>query len=36
VLAGFECGIALEGFNGFEVGDIVECYEMREVRRQTL
>jgi translation initiation factor IF-2 len=26
VLAGFECGVVLDGFNEFEVGDIIESY----------
>jgi translation initiation factor IF-2 len=33
VLQGFECGLSMQSFNGFEVGDIVECVEQREVRR---
>jgi translation initiation factor IF-2 len=33
VLQGFECGISMQSFNGFEVGDIIECVEQREVRR---
>ena len=33
VLQGFECGLSMQSFNGFEVGDIVECLEQREVRR---
>jgi translation initiation factor IF-2 len=24
--AGFECGIGIEGFTAFEVGDIIESY----------
>jgi translation initiation factor IF-2 len=26
VREGFECGIALKGFDDFQVGDILECY----------
>ncbi len=33
VLQGFECGLSMQSFNNFEVGDIVECVEEREVRR---
>ena len=36
VAEGYECGIALEGFNNFEVGDIVEVFTQQEVRRETL
>ncbi|HBY98396.1 MAG TPA: translation initiation factor IF-2 [Chloroflexi bacterium] len=31
VRTGFECGIALEGFDDFEVGDIIESYRMERV-----
>jgi translation initiation factor IF-2 len=31
VRSGFECGIALEGFTNFEVGDILEFYVMERV-----
>jgi translation initiation factor IF-2 len=33
VLAGFECGIHLEGFDDVHEGDIIEAYEIREVAR---
>lgn len=32
----YECGIGVEGFSDFEVGDIIEAFEIREVRRTTL
>lgn len=32
----YECGIGIEGFSDFEVGDIIEAFEIREVRRTTL
>ncbi|KXU35070.1 translation initiation factor IF-2 [Cephaloticoccus primus] len=32
VRAGLECGIKLDEFNGYEVGDIIECYEVQKVR----
>ncbi|HEY5955781.1 MAG TPA: translation initiation factor IF-2, partial [Polyangiaceae bacterium] len=35
VKEGFDCGIALDGFQEVKEGDIVECFEMEEVR-QTL
>jgi len=33
---GFECGIGLDNYNGWQEGDIVECFQVREVRRETL
>ncbi len=32
VRAGIECGIKLGDFNGYEIGDIIECYEVQKVR----
>jgi translation initiation factor IF-2 len=32
VNAGFECGLNIEGFNDIKVGDIIEGYEMVEVK----
>ncbi len=32
VRAGLECGIALEKFNRFEEGDLIECFEIQEKR----
>jgi len=32
VRAGLECGIKLDDFNGYEVGDLIECYEVQKVR----
>ena len=32
VRAGLECGIKLGDFNGYEPGDIIECYEIEKVR----
>jgi translation initiation factor IF-2 len=31
VRAGLECGIRLEGFNDFAVGDVIECYTVEKV-----
>ena len=31
---GFECGIALEGYNDIKIGDILEGYEVKEVARK--
>ncbi len=32
VRAGLECGIKLGDFNGYEVGDVIEVYEIQKVR----
>ena len=32
VRAGLECGIRLGDFNGYEVGDVIEVYEIQKVR----
>ena len=32
VRAGLECGIKLDEFNGYQAGDIIECYEITKVR----
>lgn len=34
VATGFECGVFLEGFNDFIVGDELEVYEVKEVARK--
>ncbi len=34
VQAGYECGIGLEKFNDIKVGDVIECFEMREIARE--
>jgi translation initiation factor IF-2 len=32
VRAGLECGIKLDDFNGYETGDVIECFEIQKVR----
>jgi len=32
VRAGLECGVKLDDFNGYQVGDVIECYETQKVR----
>jgi translation initiation factor IF-2 len=32
VRAGLECGIKLDDFNGYQAGDMIECYEVQKVR----
>jgi translation initiation factor IF-2 len=34
VAAGYECGIALENFDQFQVGDILECYSRERANRR--
>ena len=29
----FECGIGIENFSDFKVGDVIECYELEEIRQ---
>ncbi len=31
---GYECGIITDGYNGYVVGDIIECFEMERVHRE--
>jgi translation initiation factor IF-2 len=33
VNAGQECGMAFENFNDLKAGDVIECYEVEEIRR---
>jgi len=33
VLAGYECGLHLEGYDDIHEGDIIEAYEIKEVAR---
>jgi translation initiation factor IF-2 len=33
VKSGYDCGIVIESFNDMQVGDVVESYEMKEVKR---
>jgi translation initiation factor IF-2 len=32
VRAGLECGIRLDGFDGYQEGDVIECFEVEKVR----
>ncbi|PWU06578.1 MAG: hypothetical protein C5B43_01520, partial [Verrucomicrobia bacterium] len=32
VRAGYECGIQISGFNSFQAGDIIECFEIQKIR----
>ena len=34
VQTGFECGIAVQGYNDFKEGDTIECFEIRTVLRK--
>lgn len=33
VKSGFDCGMGIDNFNNVEVGDVIESYEMREVKK---
>lgn len=33
VVSGQECGLSLKNFNDINVGDIIECYEEKEIKR---
>jgi translation initiation factor IF-2 len=33
VLSGFECGIGIEKYNDFKIGDIIEVFELKETQR---
>lgn len=32
VLKGFECGMGIEGFQDIKAGDVIECFEMKEIK----
>ena len=32
VMSGYECGIGIENFNDIKIGDIIECYQMKEIK----
>ncbi len=32
VASGYECGIGIENYNDIKIGDIIECYTVREIR----
>jgi translation initiation factor IF-2 len=34
VKSGYECGISIKGFNDIKEGDVIESYEVREVKRK--
>ena len=34
VKAGMECGITIKNFNDIKVGDIIEVYEINEIRQK--
>ena len=33
VKSGYECGLSIKGFNDIKVGDVVEGFEIQEVKR---
>ena len=34
VAAGFDCGLSVDGFNDIKVGDMIEAYQIVEVKRK--
>jgi translation initiation factor IF-2 len=32
VRAGYECGIKVDGYDAYEEGDSIECFEVEEIR----
>jgi translation initiation factor IF-2 len=34
VKAGYECGISIKNYNNIEIGDTIEGYEMKEIKRK--
>ncbi|WP_457755599.1 translation initiation factor IF-2 [Thermodesulfatator indicus] len=34
VVAGYECGVGLENFNDIKVGDLIEAFELVEIKRE--
>jgi translation initiation factor IF-2 len=34
VKSGYECGLSIKNFNNIEIGDIVEVFEIREIKRK--
>jgi len=34
VKSGYECGLSIKGFNDIQVGDVIESFEQREVKRK--
>jgi len=33
VESGYECGLKIDGYDNIQVGDVIECYTVREVKR---
>jgi len=33
VKEGYECGMAFENYNDLKVGDVIECFEIEEIKR---
>jgi translation initiation factor IF-2 len=33
VKSGYDCGMGIDGFNDIQEGDVIESYEMREVKK---
>ena len=33
VMQGYECGIGIENYNDIKEGDVIECFQMEEIKR---
>ena len=33
VAQGYECGIGIENYNDIKEGDVIECFQMEEIKR---
>ena len=34
VASGYECGLTIDGYNDLKEGDVIECYEMQEIKNK--
>jgi translation initiation factor IF-2 len=32
VQSGYECGIGIENYNDLKIGDVIECYQVEEIK----
>ena len=34
VASGFDCGLSVDGFNDIKIGDMIEAYQIVEIKRK--